>query len=155
LIRPGEKLLVPQLDFTITIDLPRQRVVVHDSRGFFTQYPIMSAELPRTRQPTIQTKVVAKSLWQSGKAVKPSNGSQQDTPRIDLGRTGYVLYGVEEDNEASTSEIDVEADDKDATPESRDPNQPPQGIAMLKEDIAETQLLIRKGTPVTIIRDQK
>ena len=47
LIRPGEKLLVPQLDFTITIDLPRNRVVVHDNRGFFTQYPIVSAQLRR------------------------------------------------------------------------------------------------------------
>src|ERR1044071_8544127 len=53
LIRPGETLLVPKLDFTITIDLPRNRLVVHDSRGFFTQYPIASAELPRARQSTI------------------------------------------------------------------------------------------------------
>jgi len=62
LIRAGEKLLVPRLDFTITIDLPRDRVVVHDSHGFFTQYPIVSAELPPARQATIQTKVTAKSF---------------------------------------------------------------------------------------------
>ena len=156
LIRPGEKLLVPQLDFTITIDFPRDRVIVHDSHGFFTQYPIMSAEVPPTRQITIQTKVVAKSFWENGKPVKPSNGSKEEgTPRIDLGRTGYVLYGVEENNDASTSEVAVEADDKDATQESRDPNRPPQGIAMLKEDIAEIELLIRKGTPVTIIRNRE
>jgi LysM repeat protein len=62
LIRPGEKLLVPALDFTITIDLPRDRVVVHDSHGFFTQYPIASAELPPARHPLIQTNVTAKSF---------------------------------------------------------------------------------------------
>ena len=50
LIRPGEKLLVPQLNFTITIDLPRNRVVLHDSRGFFTQYPIISVQLPPMRR---------------------------------------------------------------------------------------------------------
>lgn len=54
-----------------------------------------------------------------------------------------------------TSEVAVEADDKDATQESRDLNRPPQGIAMLKEDIAEIELLIRKGTPVTIIRNRE
>jgi LysM repeat protein len=72
LIRPGEKLLVPQLDFTITIDLSRNRLVVHDSHGFFTQYPIASADLPPTRQPTIQTKVTAKSFWENGKPVRSS-----------------------------------------------------------------------------------
>ncbi len=156
LIRPGEKLLVPQLDFTITIDLPRDRVVVHDSRGFLTQYPIVSAELPTARQATIQTKVMAKSFWENGKPVRPSQALQNESiPRIDLGRTGYVLYGVDEESDTSTSEITVEADDKEGTLDSRDANRPPQGIATLKDDIAEIELLIRKGTPVTIILDPR
>jgi LysM repeat protein len=156
LIRPGEKLFVPQLDFIITIDLPHDRLVVHDSRGFFTQYPIVSAELPPARQATIQTKVTAKSFWENGKPVRPSHGARSEgTPRVDLGRTGYVLYGVEEDSNAKASEIAVEADDKDETLDSRDVNLPPRGIAMLKDDIAQIELLIRKGTPVTIILDQR
>jgi LysM repeat protein len=147
LIRPGEKLLVPRLDFTITIDLPRNRVIVHDSRGFFTQYPIVSAKLPPTRHATIQTKVTAKSFWENGRPVRPGPESQQQgTPRIDLGHTGYVLYGVDEDSDTSTSEIAIEADAKDETSDPRDTNRPPQGIAMLKDDIAEIELLIRKGT---------
>jgi hypothetical protein len=86
LIRPGEKLFVPQLDFIITIDLPHDRLVVHDSRGFFTQYPIVSAELPPARQATIQTKVTAKSFWENGKPVRPSHGARSEgTPRVDLG----------------------------------------------------------------------
>lgn len=156
LIRAGEKLLVPRLDFTITIDLARNRVVVHDSRGFFTQYPIVSAELPPTRHATIQTKVTAKSFWENGKPVRPNQGLQNESiPRIDLGRTGYVLYGVDEDSDTSSSEIAVEADDKDGTRESRDANRPPQGIVMLKDDITEIELLIRKGTPVTVILDPR
>jgi LysM repeat protein len=156
LIRPGEKLLVPRLDFTITIDLPRDRVVVHDSRGFLTQYPIVSAELPTARQATFQTKITAKSFWGNGKPVRPSQGLQNEsTPRIDLGRTGYVLYGVDEESDTSTSEITVEVDDKEGTLDSRDANRPPQGIAMLRDDIAEIELLIRKGTPVTIILDRR
>jgi len=86
LIRTGETLFVPQLDFTVTIDLPRERVVVHDSHGFFTQYPIVSAELPPARQPTIQTKVTAKLFWENGRPVRLVPGEQTDgTPRIDLG----------------------------------------------------------------------
>ena len=152
LIRPGEKLFVPQLDFTITIDLPRNRVVVHDSHGFFTQYPIASADLPPTRHPTIQTKVTAKSFWENGKPVRASQGLQKEgTPRINLAHRGYVLYGVDEQSDATTSEIAVESDDKEGTPNSDDTNRPVQGIAMLKNDVAEIELLIRKGTPVTII----
>ncbi|HEY4271589.1 MAG TPA: LysM peptidoglycan-binding domain-containing protein [Candidatus Udaeobacter sp.] len=152
LIRPGEKLFVPHLDFTITIDLPRNRVVVHDSHGFFTQYPIASAELPPARRPTIQTKVTAKSFLENGKPVRPGHELQKEgTPRIDLGRRGFVLYGVEEQSESITSQIAVEADVKEGTPNSGDAHRPVQGIAMLKNDVAEIELLIRKGTPVTII----
>jgi LysM repeat protein len=152
LIRPGEKLLVPSLDFTITIDLPRDRVVVHDSHGFFTQYPVASVELPKAKQSTIQTKVTAKSFWENGKPMRASRELQQEgTPRIDLGRRGYVLYGVEEESDATNSQIAVDADDKEGTTNSDDPNRPPQGIAMLKDDLSEIELLIHKGTPVTII----
>ena len=152
LIRPGETLLVPKLDFTITIDLPRNRLVVHDSRGFFTQYPIASAEMPRARQSTIQTRVTAKSFWQNGKPVRPADRLQAEgTPRIELARRGYVLYGVEEESNATTSQISVEADDKEETTNSDKADRPPQGIAMLKTDLAEIELLIRQKTPVTII----
>jgi LysM repeat protein len=154
LIRPGEKLFVPQLDFTITIDLPRNRVIVHDSHGFFTQYPIASADLPPTRHPRIQTKVAAKSFWKNGKPVRAGHGFQNEgTPRINLTHRGYVLYGVEENSDATTTQIAVDADDNQATQNSLDSDRPPQGIAMLKDDLAEIELLIRKGTPVTVILD--
>ena len=157
LIRPGEKLFVPQLDFTITIDLPRDRVVVHDSRGFFTQYPIAAAELPSSRQSTIQTKVVATSFWENGKPVHPGEGIQkQGTPRIDLGRRGFVLYGVEQESDGVGPEIAVEAEDGERTSnDSEEVDRPPQGIAMLDKDLAEIELLIRRGTPVTIILNRK
>lgn len=156
LIRPGEKLLVPQLDFTITIDLPRDRLVVHDSHGFFTQYPIASSDLPPTKQSTVETKVTAKSFWENGKPMKQGPEPRKEgNPRIDLGRRGYVLYGVEEESDATTSQVAVEADEKEDTQNSNDPAHPPQGIAMLKDDLAEIELLISKGTPVTIIRNQE
>jgi LysM repeat protein len=156
LIRPGEKLFVPSLDFTITIDLPRDRVVVHDSHGFFTQYPVASAELPKAKQSTIQTKVTAKSFWEDGKPVRPGHElEEKGSPRIDLGRRGYVLYGVEEESDATNSQIAVNENDEPGTPNSDDPNRPPQGIAMLKDDLSEIELLIHKGTPVTIILNRE
>ena len=88
--------------------------------------------------------------------MRPSHGLQKEiTPRINLRRAGYVLYGVEEDSDTSSSEIAVENNDSEAASDSGDANRLPQGIAMLKEDIAEVGLLIRKGTPVTIILDPK
>lgn len=150
LIRPGEILAVPHLDFTITIDLPDERVIVHDGHGFFTQYPIESVDLPRIRKPLVQTKVAAKSFIKDGEQVAPDASSLLNVmPWIHLQGRGYILYGVEEASENSSSEIAVEehAVASDAT----SVNHAPKGIAMLKEDIAELQVLIRKGTPVTII----
>jgi LysM repeat protein len=152
LIRPGETLFVPDLNFTITIDLPRDRVVVHDSHGFFTQYPIASTDLPHTRKPVFETKVRAKSFWENGRPVRPTLGPEQKgTPWIYLSRPAYVLYGVEEDSDTSDSEIDVTKEETETEPDSAVSKQPTQGIAMLEKDIMELQLLIRKGTPVTII----
>jgi len=89
LIRPGEKLLVPQLNFTITINVPSNRVVLHDSRGFFTQYPIISVQLPPTRRSKIDTKVTTKSSWEDGKPVQAAGAMQnKGAPRIELGQPG-------------------------------------------------------------------
>ena len=156
LIRPGQKLLVPRLDFAITVDLPDNRLVMQDSGGgFFTQYPIVSVQLPPMRRSAVQTKVATKSFWGNGKLLQADHGMQKEgTPRIDLGHPGYVLYGVGEERQASTSGIAVSMDDNGQTTNSLDANRPPQGIAMMKEDIADIALLSRKGTPVTIILNQ-
>ncbi len=152
-IRPGDTLLVPRLDFTITIDLPRERVIVHDGHGFFTQYPIASVDLPKTRTARVETKVNAKSFWEDGRplASAPAQDEQAGMPWIFLSRRGYVLYGVEENSEDITPEVEIEGEDPSAGADAEDPNRPPNGIAMLKKDITELELLIRKGTPVTIV----
>jgi hypothetical protein len=154
LIRPGEKLFVPPLDFTITIDLPRDRIVVHDSRGFFTQYPIAEVDLPSSKKPPAKMEVRAESFWKDGRPIASRGAPAKSVmPRIYLSRAGYVLYGVEENNDNADSEIDVKSDDDSNA--SSDMKRPPQGIAMLKDDIAQLEVLIRKGTPVTIIHDEK
>jgi LysM repeat protein len=155
LIRPGERLLVPRLDFAMTIDLPNNRLILHDADGFFCQYPIVSTQLPPTRRSALELKVAAKSFWEHGKEVRADHGLQKEgTPRIDLGHAGYVLYGVGEERQASTSEIAVSTDDNEQTTGSGNVNRPPQGIAMMKDDIADIALLTRKGAPVNIILKQ-
>ena len=94
----------------------------------------------------------AKSFWKNGKPVPRGHEIQQTgTPRIDLGHRGFVLYGVDQESDTPTSQIAVESDDKEGTKNSADSDRPPQGIAILKDDFAEIELLVRKGTPVTII----
>lgn len=156
MIRPGDTLLVPKLEFTITIDLPRDRVVVHDGQGFFTQYPVAAADLPPIRRKTVKTKVRAESFFADGKPVpRRSSEAAQATPWIYLQRGGYVLYGIDDAGEAGESEIAVdESGEKGGAHAEDDPDRAPRGIAMLKDDIAELELLIGRGTPVTVIRDQ-
>ena len=62
---------------------------------------------------------------------------------------------MEEASEESDPRIEVDGEDSSAGSDAAEKDRPPQGIAMLKKDIAELDLLIRKGTPVTIILDQK
>ncbi len=151
LLRPGDKLIVPRLEFTITVDLPRERVVVHDGHGFFTQYAIAAIDLPKTRAAQVQTKVSAKSFWEDGKPVARTRGAdpQAGTPWIYLRRGGYVLYGVDETSDDGDSKIEIEGDGDAGSPDAE--GRPPQGIAILKRDIVDLELLISKGTPVTVI----
>jgi hypothetical protein len=74
-------------------------------------------------------------------------------PWIHLQRRGYILYGVEENSENSSSGIEVE--EKPEADNLVQANRPPKGIAMLKEDIAQLEVLIRKGTPVTVILNRE
>jgi hypothetical protein len=98
--------------------------------------------------------VKAKSFWEDGRPVAANGPSARDAmPRIYLDRKGYVLYGVEEHSNNIDSEIDVKNDAESNAPS--DTESPPQGIAMLRDDISQLEVLIRKGTPVTIIHDEK
>ncbi|MEP6670901.1 MAG: LysM peptidoglycan-binding domain-containing protein [Chthoniobacter sp.] len=163
-IHPGERLLVPDGDFTVTIDLPKQRVVVHHGNGFFKQYPIQSINLPRAGQTRITTKVTATTFWKDGARVLPSaDHAEGATPWVHFARPGCILYGVSEEDGVENGAVEVAeseaasgatATTPAATP-TPNPDVPPYGIAMFKDDLAELQLLLRRGTPVTIVREDK
>lgn len=158
LIHPGDRLVVPDGDFTLTIDLPKQRIAVHHGDGFFKQYPIQSIELPRSSQPQLATKVTATTLWKDGERIAASSAdSVEATPWVHLSRPGYILYGVSEESGVEAAPVEVSEASPPATNAASVPNPdvPARGIAVLKDDLAELQLLLRRGTPVTIIRERK
>ncbi len=163
MIHPGDKLVVPDGDFTLTIDLGKKRVVVHHGDGFFKQYPIRSIDLPRSSQTRITTKVTAATFWKDGQRVLPTaENVEAATPWVQFAHSGYVLYGVSEEDgvEPDVVEITEAAPATAAKPEPEpepepDPDVPPRGIALLKDDLAEMQLLLSRGTPVTILRERK
>ena len=149
LIRPGDRLLVPDGDFTLTIDLQKERVVVHHGDGFFKQYPIQSINLPRSSQPQTSTKVTATTFWKDGERVSPGATSVHDaTPWVHLARQGYILYGVSEEGGVEAGPVEIAAEEMDAEPATPAPNPdiPPRGIALLKDDLAKLQLLLSRGT---------
>ena len=148
-IQPGDRILVPDLEFTVTLDLPIESAVVHTGDVFFKQYPIVAINLPRPIKAPITTRAKGTSLWKEGTMLaKPTDEERAaGTPWLHLARGGYVLYGVSDEEGVSESAIEI-ADDE---AEARDPDVPPRGIALLKEDLAELQLLIDRGTPITII----
>ncbi len=163
LIHPGDRLVVPDGEFTLTIDLPNERVVVHHGDGFFKQYPMKAIDLPRSSQPRLSTKVSGTFFWKDGERISPASPEiDKATPWVHLARSGYILYGVSEENGVESEAVEISEGEKregaapaeSATP-SPDPDIPPRGIAMLKDDLTELLMLLRRGTPVTIIREHK
>ncbi len=88
------------------------------------------------------------TFWRDGTALTSSSNTERSTPWLHLARGGYVLYGVSDEEGVSESAVEIAETTSAAAP---NPDIPPRGIALLKEDLAELQLLIDRGTPITII----
>ncbi len=156
-IHPGDRLVVPDGDFTLTLDLPNERAVVHHGDGFFKQYPIAAIDLPPSRQARLTTKVQAATWWKDGKVIpaKTPEARAESTPWIHLGLSRYTLYGISEEEGAADTAIEISEEQTGPAADENKSDQPGSGIALLKEDLAELQLFIGRGTPVTIIRESK
>ena len=151
-LHPGDRLLVPQADFTLTLDLPNERAVVHHGDGFLTQYPIVSVDLPRSHRTKITTRIAGSTFWKDGERLKSPTAEERSasTPWVRLGHSGYILYGVSEDDEVSDSTVEISDEGKD-----QNPDYPPNGIALWKDDLEQVEILLDRGTPVTIIRKRE
>jgi LysM repeat protein len=149
-IQPGDRLLVPDAEFTLTLDLPNERAVVHTGDGFFKQYPIVAINLRRPIKAPVVTKMKGVTFWKEGTMLASPTDSERaaSTPWLYLASGGYVLYGVSEEEGVSESAVEISETESKA---ASNPDIPPRGIALLKEDLVELQLLIDRGTPITII----
>ncbi len=147
-LQPGDKLFVPTAEFTVTLDLPNERAVVHTGDGFFKQYPIVAINLRRPIKAPVVTKIKGVTFWRDGTALTSPSDTERSTPWLHLASGGYILYGVSEEEGVSESAVEIAETKSEAAP---NPDIPPRGIALLKEDLAELQLLIDRGTPITII----
>ena len=92
-IQPGDRILVPDLEFTVTLDLPNERVVVHTGDSFFKQYPIVAIKLPRRIKAPITTRIKGTSLWKDGTMLASPTDAERaaSTPWLHLANGGYVL----------------------------------------------------------------
>lgn len=107
-LQPGDRLLVPDAEFTVTLDLPNERAVVHTGNGFFKQYPIVAINLPRRIRAPITTTVKGVTFWKDGAIVAASSEPERraGTPRLHLAIGGYTLYGVSEDEGVAESAVE-------------------------------------------------
>ena len=159
-IHPGDRLLVPDGDFTLTIDLPKERVVVHHGDGFFKQYPIQSIDPALEPAAPLDESHGDDNVERRRARSASARDVEEATPWVHLARPGYILYGVSEEGGVEPGAVEItEQRNRRRTARQRHPSPnpdiPPRGIALLKDDLAELQLLLSRGTPVTIIRERE
>ncbi len=134
MLRIGQKLRVPQVDFAVEVHLKRRKVVVLNHGRFFRSYPIQSSRPAAKKFPDIHTKVQEKIATRDGRRVafgtKEYLGSLRSLTLT--GQAGYTIFGEEET-----------------------PDKPPSnsGISLNPSDAEELHTLVSVGTPVSISAD--
>ena len=129
MLRIGQKLRVPQVDFAVEVHLKAHKVVLLNHGRFFRSYPVENSRAIAKKFPDIRTKVQEKVATKDGRRVafgtKDYSGSLRSLTLA--GQPGYTIYGEEE------------VSDKPAT-----------GVALNASDAEELHTLVSVGTPVTI-----
>ena len=134
MLRIGQKLRIPQVDFAIEIHLKGRKVILLNHGRFFKSYFIANSRPVAKKFPDIKTKVQEKQAKKDGRAVafgtKEYPGSLRSLSLA--GQPGYTIYGEEE------------------TPDKPAGNT---GVALAPADAEELHMLVSVGTPVTINAD--
>ena len=134
MLRIGQKLRVPQVDFAVEVHLKQHRLVLLNHGRFFKSYQILDSRPVTKKFPDIHTKVQEKVATKDGRRVafgaKDYPGSLRSLSLV--GQAGYTIHGEE-----------------DA------PDKPPSntGIGLNAADAEELHTLVSAGTPVTISAD--
>ena len=131
MLRIGQKLRIPQVDFAVEIHLKQHKIVVLNHGRFFRSYPIANSKPVAKKFADIHTKVQEKVATKDGRRVafgaKDYPGSLRSITLA--GQPGYTINGEEET-----------------------PDKPPSsnGVALNSSDAEELHTLVSVGTPVTI-----
>ena len=134
MLRIGQKLRIPQVDFAVEVHLKLRKVVLINHGRFFRSYLITSSRPVAKKFPDIHTKVQEKVATKDGRRVafgaKDYPGSLRSLTLI--GQPGYTITG------------------EDETPDKPSANS---GITLNSSDAEELHTLVSVGTPVTISAD--
>jgi LysM repeat protein len=136
MLRIGQKLEVPQVDFSIEVHLTEGRLYLLNNKRFFKAYEILSAKPPGKKIAEIHTKISEKRAYKDGKLVAFGGKDYLGSARS-LALDKQPAFTI-------TGEIEVPVPDKPVAPS---------GILLASSDVEELHTLVNIGTPVTISPD--
>lgn len=133
MLRIGQKLVIPDVDFSVEVHLNSKRLVVRNHGQFFKSYPLLDVRPLSKKVPEIRTKVQGKNAMANGHPV--AFGSREFATSLRsislAGQPGYTIYAV-----------------SDAAPGTE--KLPGSGLGLQASDAEELHSLVSVGTPVTI-----
>ena len=135
MLRIGQKLQIPQVEFSVEVHLNPRKLALLDHGKFFKTYPLLDARpLPRKTN-EIRTRVQEKIAFRDGHRVMFGSRDYAGSMRsLTLaGQPGFTIYAQ-----------------PDGSPGSGPEKPPGSGLALDSSDAAELHSLVSVGTPVTI-----
>ena len=135
MLRIGQKLQIPQVDFSIEVHLAPKKLTVLDHGKFFKSYPLLDARPLPKKTPEIRTKVQEKIATRDGHRVvfgsKEYSGSLRSLTLS--GQPGFTIFAQ-----------------SDGSPGLGPARPPGSGVALEPSDAEELHALANPGTPVRI-----
>jgi LysM repeat protein len=143
MLKIGQKLIIAESDFSLTIQRRQQRVVLFNNNRFFKQYSILGMPKAATntsgkatpRPAKVTGKVADRIAWHNGQRI---TFTDKEYPHADhwivVSPGGHTLYN-----------------DQPTTPGTTPPQRPPGGgYVLAPEDLREIAALVKKSDLVTI-----
>jgi LysM repeat protein len=130
----GQRLEIPQVDFSVQVHLTSKNLLLLNGRRFFKAYPVLDAHPLAKKSPVIRTKVLEKLAFVNAHRVVFGSKEYANSIRsLSLaGQPNFTIYG--------------ESDDANNRP-------PGSGIGLSASDAEELEALVSIGTPVIISGD--
>ena len=133
MLRIGQKLIIPNVDFSIEVHLTSKKLVLLNHGRFFKVYPLLDVRPLAKKTSAIHTKVQEKLARQNDRPV--SFGSRDFANSLRsltlTGQPGYTIFAQPDADNGS-------------------PKPPGTGLGLDPSDAEELHSLVSVGTPVTI-----